>query len=237
MNDAMVGFVYFDTKMKCIFSQFASLVSFDSVHPGYVKWEKVVVPHSLQINLKFKTQSENGLIYHLVNADGSPASTLSLDNNRLVLESQGERLETNTPEIRFNDDEWHVITATHNETTLKLDIDDVEQESTDTAPYPRQVNDGALYVGSVPDELRNSVNAEPFVGCIGDTTLNGLIVNFANSTERPHAHLAQCNRPDQGKYIIICPVSLPHPRSLVYRKFFTLTFFHLQYPQPSKSQR
>ncbi|XP_011495348.1 PREDICTED: laminin subunit alpha [Ceratosolen solmsi marchali] len=177
--------------------KFASLVSFDGVHPGYVKWDRVQVPHSLQINLKFKTQSESGLIYHLVNADGSPASSLSLVSGRLVLESQGEHLETNSPDIRFNDNEWHVITATHNGTVLRLDIDDSEDESTNGAPYPREINDGALYVGNVPDHLKGELKIEPFVGCIGDTTLNGVIVNFANSTERPYAHLSQCNRPDQ----------------------------------------
>jgi hypothetical protein len=177
--------------------QFASLVSFDGIHPGYVKWDRVQVPHSLQINLKFKTQSESGLIYHLVNADGTPVSSLALINGRLVLESQGAVLMTNSPDIRFNDNEWHVITATHNETSLRLDIDDSEDESTNSAPYPQEINNGALYVGNVPDDASSGLKFEPFVGCIGDTTLNGVIVNFANSTERPYAHLSQCNRPDQ----------------------------------------
>ncbi|XP_031783644.1 laminin subunit alpha [Nasonia vitripennis] len=178
-------------------TKFASLVSFDGVHPGYVKWEHVNVPHDLQINLKFKTQNKNGVIYHLVNKDGSPASTLSLVNGQLVLESQGERLEANTPDIRFDDNEWHVITTTHNDTVLRLDIDDVEIESTDNAPRPRQINEGALYVGNVPENVRYGRSFEPFVGCIGDTTLNGVIVNYANTTERLYAHLSQCSRPDQ----------------------------------------
>lgn len=168
------------------------------MHPGYVKWEKVMVPHQLQINLKFKTQSENGLIYYLVNGDGTPASSLALVNGQLVLESQGGRVETNTQDIRFSDNEWHVITATHNESSLRLDIDDLEDEGINNAPYPRQINDGALYVGNVPENVGDALSYVPFVGCIGDTTLNGMIVNFATTTERQHAHLAQCNRPDQS---------------------------------------
>lgn len=160
------------------------------------------MPHALQINLKFKTQNKNGVIYHLVNEDGSPASTLSLVNGQLVLESQGERLEANTPDIRFDDNEWHVITATHNDTILRLDIDDVEVESTDNAPPPRQINEGALYVGNVPEQVSYGRSFEPFVGCIGDTTLNGIIVNYANTTERLYAHLSQCSRPDQSEYLI-----------------------------------
>ncbi|KAL7292410.1 hypothetical protein TKK_0013999 [Trichogramma kaykai] len=177
--------------------KFASLVSFHAANPGYVKWDKVIVPDALQINLKFRTRSENGVIYHLTNSDGTPANTLTLEDGQLVLISQGEKLQTNTPEIKFNDNEWHVVTATHNGSTLRLDIDDTEEEMLDNVDIPRQINDGVLYVGNVPDNVKNGLSFEPFVGCIGDTTLNGVIVNFANSTERPHAHLAQCPKPDQ----------------------------------------
>ncbi|XP_014209765.1 laminin subunit alpha isoform X2 [Copidosoma floridanum] len=178
--------------------KFASLVSFDGVHPGYVRWDQVSVPHSLQINLKFKTQLNNGIIYHLVNGDGTPMSTLALVNGQLELDSQGARLETSTRDIRFDDNEWHVITATHNDSSLRLDIDDTEEESIDSAPYPQPINDGSLYIGNVPDSARNGLNFEPFVGCVGDATLNGIIINFANSTEKPYAHLAQCpNKQDQ----------------------------------------
>ncbi|KOC61553.1 Laminin subunit alpha [Habropoda laboriosa] len=41
----------------------------------------------------------------------------------------------------------------------------------------------------------------PFVGCIGDATLNGVIINFANTTERLHALLGKCKLGD--------PPSLP----------------------------
>ncbi|KZC04676.1 Laminin subunit alpha, partial [Dufourea novaeangliae] len=35
-----------------------------------------------------------------------------------------------------------------------------------------------------------------FVGCVGDATLNGVIINFANTTERPHAFLGKCKGGD-----------------------------------------
>lgn len=172
------------------------------MHPGYVKWDSVAIPNALQINLKFRTQSDNGIIYHLVDEDGTPASTLYLVNGQLVLESQGEQVETRTQEIRFNDNEWHVITATHNGSSLRLDIDDVEEQKSDNAPYPRPIENGAFYVGNVPENVRNGQKIEPFVGCIGDATLNGVIINFANSSERPYAHLAQCNpKHEQCKWI------------------------------------
>lgn len=175
-------------------------MSFDDIHPGFVKWENVAVGGSLQISLKFKTSSENGLIYHLVNSDGSPASTLKLKDGQLRLESQGVNVTTNPQDSKFNDDEWHVITTTHNGTTLRLDIDDVKEEIEENAPAPLLISNGSLYIGSLPGELGGASRYfHSFVGCIGDATLNGAIVNFANTTDRPWAHLGQCHSKDTGK--------------------------------------
>ncbi|KAJ8668735.1 hypothetical protein QAD02_010398 [Eretmocerus hayati] len=176
--------------------KFASLVSFDSVHPGYVKWEHVDVPGWLQVSLKFRTSAESGLIYKLVDADGSVASSLALEAGQLVLSSggQGEQLRSSgNGGIRFADNGWHVITATHNGTLLRLDIDDSLAESSESATPVSAIAGASLYVGGAPTPGA----AAPFAGCIGDATINGAIVNFANATERPHAHLSICNGPDQ----------------------------------------
>lgn len=173
--------------------QFNSLVSFDGVHPGYVRWDGVSVSGPLQVSLKFRTRGNNGVIYHLVDQDGIPSSSLTLQGGKLVLDGQTDRVETSVQEIRFNDNEWHVITATQEGSSLRLNIDDTYEKFTDTTPDQKPLDNGALYVGYVPENARNGIRFEPFVGCIGDATVNGVIVNFANTTERSYAHLAQCN--------------------------------------------
>lgn len=180
-------------------ARFSSLVSFDDSNPGYVKWDNASASNILQINLKFKTLAENGLIFYVIDEDQTVASSLSLVNGLLVFNSMGEELRTSSTGIRFSDNEWHVVTATHNTSSLRLDIDDTQTDSTETAPPALNIQRGNLYIGGLPNTLRKEESTKassdlttPFIGCIGDATLNGMIINFANIVERPHALIGKC---------------------------------------------
>ncbi|XP_070151389.1 laminin subunit alpha [Polyergus mexicanus] len=181
--------------------RFASLVSFEKNMPGYVRWRNLA-SDGLQVNLKFKTLANDGLIFYATSDDQeNPANSfLSLIDGQLVFTSQGEVLRTSSSDIKFNDNEWHVVTATHGQSALSLDIDDTKSYSTDSAPPPLYFLYGSLYIGGLPLTALtlDLVDAMPFVGCIGDATVNSeIIVNFANTTERPHAFLGKCKGGDQ----------------------------------------
>lgn len=185
--------------------RFASLVSFEKNLPGYVRWRNweenlPYLVNELQVNLKFKTSASDGLIFYATNDDQpSPSITyLSLVDGQLVFNSQGKELTTSPTDVKFNDDEWHVVTATHNQSVLSLDIDDAKSYSIDSAS-PLHFLQGNLYIGGLPSSLDPDNRFVPFVGCIGDATLNGrIIINFANTShdERPHAFLEKCKRGD-----------------------------------------
>ncbi|XP_046433556.1 laminin subunit alpha [Neodiprion fabricii] len=181
--------------------RFARLVSFEEGNPGYVKWENASAPNSLKVNLKFKTSAKSGLIYYATNDDQSAVSMMSLMNGRLFVRSQGEELSTSKDGIKFNDNEWHVVTATHDEKSLRLDIDDIENYITEIPPPPLHILYGSLYIGGLPPDYnvqkQGNLSTVPFVGCIEDATLNGIIINFANSTDRPGAFLGKCKGGDQ----------------------------------------
>ncbi|XP_026299731.1 laminin subunit alpha [Apis mellifera] len=178
--------------------RFASLVSFEENAPGYVRWHNISVPNVLQVNLKFKTLANDGLIFYVTDHEKGVVSYLSLIDGVLVFNSQGEELRTSFASIKFNDNEWHVVTATHSHDSLKLDIDDTKNFSSDIEPPVLQIPYGSLYIGGLPAVfgIPETGAMTPFVGCIGDATLNGVIVNFANTTERPHALLGKCKLGD-----------------------------------------
>lgn len=154
----------------------------------------------LQVNLKFKTLASDGLIFYAINNDQQNAaiSYLSLVDGQLVFNSQGEELRTSSSDVRFNDNEWHVVTATHDQSALSLDIDDTKSYSTDSAPPPLHFLYGSLYIGGLPS-IDSNGKIVPFVGCIGDATLNSEIINFANTTERPNAFLGKCKGGEQTR--------------------------------------
>lgn len=55
---------------------------------------------------------------------------------------------------------------------------------------------GTMYFGGVPSNVSlpsgTIAASNPFVGCLGDATVNGVVINFANSTVRPGAVLGKC---------------------------------------------
>ncbi|EFN79905.1 laminin subunit alpha [Harpegnathos saltator] len=191
--------------------RFASLVSFEKDMPGYVRWQNFM-SDGLQVNLKFKTSANNGLIFYAIDDDQSTNNGyLSLLNGRLVFISQGVELWTDPSDMKFNDNEWHVVTVTLDQQSgLSLDIDDTKSYRSDSSPPLLHFLHGNLYIGGLPLRLDPDSTIMPFVGCIGDATLNGeIIINFANSTERPHAFLGKCKGGDQTAPPSIIEPELP----------------------------
>ncbi|XP_017881365.1 laminin subunit alpha [Ceratina calcarata] len=180
--------------------RFASLVSFEENAPGYVRWQNISVEDVLQVNLKFRTLANDGLIFYVTDHEKGVVSYLSLIDGVLVFNSQGEELRTSSAGIKFNDNEWHVITATHSRESLKLDIDDTKNYNSDREPPVLNIPYGSLYIGGLPAAfgIPQTGAMTPFVGCVGDATLNGVIINFANTTERPHALLGKCKLGDSS---------------------------------------
>ncbi|XP_029032401.2 laminin subunit alpha [Osmia bicornis bicornis] len=190
--------------------RFASMVFFEENTSGYVRWHNISVPNALQVNLKFKTLANDGLIFYVTDHEKGVVSYLSLIDGVLVFNSQGLELKTGINGMKFNDNEWHVITATHSGDSLKLDIDDTKNYTTTEAPPTLLIPSGSLYIGGLPAAfgIPPTGAMTPFVGCIGDATLNGVIINFANTTERPHAFLGKCKGGDPSS---LPPVVEPEP--------------------------
>lgn len=151
------------------------------------------------MNLKFKTLQKNGVLF-VVEKDGD-ISALTLNDGHLLFDSQGETLWSKSA-TKYNDGEWHVVTANHNEQNLRLEIEsDLESYGTDSNPPTLHFLYGTMYLGGVPESVRNAhsnKNYEPFVGQIGDATFNGAVINFADFSERPNAQLGSSEK--QGFY-------------------------------------
>jgi laminin alpha 3/5 len=105
--------------------QFVSSVAFDVANPGYVHWPNGSANNFLQLNLKFKTAASSGFLFYGSDRQGNAAVSLALLDGSLVMRSQDEELVT-VANTRYDDNQWHVVTATHNSTGLRLDIDDYD---------------------------------------------------------------------------------------------------------------
>lgn len=57
-----------------------------------------------------------------------------------------------------------------------------------------------LYFGGVPSRVDAALALQPqFSGCIGDVTLNGVVVNFANLTDTSQAIIGKCLWEERAK--------------------------------------
>ena len=80
---------------------------------------------------------------------------------------------------------------------------------TDSQPPSLHILYGSYYFGGLPSGLATAPGAvptvSPFVGCIGDATVNGIFINFANATDRRGAILGKCPSADQPSVAPIRP--------------------------------
>ncbi|XP_018320894.1 laminin subunit alpha [Agrilus planipennis] len=174
--------------------KFSRLVSFSENTNGYIRFGNISSGDIFQLSLKFRTKEPNGLIFYFTNSDQSVGLSLALDEGELHLIDQ--KIDIIPPDVTFNDNEWHVVTITHNTTVLRLDYDDYAFQSTDSPPPLPRILYGDFYIGGLPRTFaakQGTVATERnFAGCIGDTTVNGVILNFANSTDKFREVIGKC---------------------------------------------
>ncbi|CAG0878724.1 unnamed protein product [Darwinula stevensoni] len=171
----------------------ARTVSFDSSAPGYVAIPKAPIGDDLQVTFKFKTLKNDGVLFHAGNEGAKDYVSISLSKGGLVMETPEYRLDTG-PDHELNDEHWHYVTATKDSKGLRIDLDDFRVYELNFTEEKRGAKlTTPLFFGGVPGTYSpGTYPRSRFVGCIADTTVNGDLVNFANSTEGFGAQLESC---------------------------------------------
>lgn len=156
----------------------------------------VNIENFVQVNFKFKTKEENGLIFYMANEDQSHRMSLSMLEGALVLRTRPGGDVSSEVTSKLNDGKWHVVTATADGSQIRLDIDDFELYTLDTPNSQLVIPATPIYFAGVPQSFKlvadATASSNSFTGCIGDTTINGRLVNYASSTETMGASVAKC---------------------------------------------
>lgn len=191
--------------------KFSSVLGYAHNKVGYLKSRNFTVNNKLNINLKFKTIQSKGIIFYGMNSDQSATISLALEDGILVLRSSSAELNTDTR--RFDDGQWHVVTASHDEKKLRLYIDDLHEYTSSESPPTLEVTFGEIYFGGLPKFFKPVGGALPndayYVGCIQDVTINTNVVNFASSTDKLNAILNSCPRDILEYNVAVVPYHYP----------------------------
>lgn len=79
-------------------------------------------------------------------------------------------------------------------------VDDFDVYTLDTPNSPLTIPATPIYFGGLPDRFALAAGASAtdssFFGCIGDTTINGKLINYASSTGNQGASVSKCPLPD-----------------------------------------
>ncbi|CAG9836790.1 unnamed protein product [Diabrotica balteata] len=208
----------FDVEPGCP-DKWSSMVSFGQDQDHYVGWDKLPLTNEFNMSLKFRAVDDDGLIFYISDPSQDNTISLSLHDGHLVLIDQ--KIELKSKGI-FNDSKWHVVSVIHNDTYLRMDIDDQESQVTDATPPFIHAPVSSLYVGGLPRKIEpqyNSVAATTaFYGCVADLTVNGKVKNFANTTDRHAEILDKCVLDDSPEDI---DHSIPDLKPIENKGYYT----------------
>lgn len=101
--------------------KFSSSLTFGGDAPGYWQRNQLLVENHFIVILQFKTKRDNGIIFYGTDYDQDATIGLSLLDGSLVLNSNSQAL--NSSPHKFNDGEWHDVTAVHEANALKIIVD------------------------------------------------------------------------------------------------------------------
>ncbi|KRZ88222.1 Laminin-like protein epi-1 [Trichinella sp. T8] len=159
-------------------------VAFD--RPGSsVKFNSLTWNANVELSFKFRTMLANTWL--LLISDDIAANTLSVavQNGFVVLKSKSLGSSEHVVKIdaqNFADGIWHYVSISKIGSEIKLDMDDLFTNSVYMEPLGVYAqSDSTLHLGAIPISDAQFQNMSTFVGCIGDVTYNGRMLNFADS--------------------------------------------------------
>ncbi|GAB6025535.1 hypothetical protein CHUAL_011266 [Chamberlinius hualienensis] len=171
-------------------------VSFTEESNGYIGMPSMALGMEPQLTFRFKTVNPNGLLFYAGNSDQTSYISLSLFDGGLALRAKPGGDVQSGISVRYNDSYWHYISATKNGSHLQIVIDDYDVFETRATAVGEITSTTPLYFGGVPSNLILPTGATqsdaPFIGCIGDVTINGKFQNFADGRQRSGAQLINC---------------------------------------------
>ncbi|CAH1775060.1 unnamed protein product, partial [Owenia fusiformis] len=196
----------------------AKVFSIEEDAPGYVAMPTVNVGKVYEMTFRFKSNKEDGIMMYSANDDQSQAFSVSMVDGRIaigVVPGNGKLSTVNSGGNTYNDGKWHYVSLKKEDLTVTLNIDDKENiQGPITGTRRRKLSTNSYqYYGGVPDDYtiveQNIPTVKPFAGCIGDVTVNGSYLNFADKKESFNVQLAVCTLVDMTPPPTLPPTSPP----------------------------
>ncbi|CAJ0584396.1 unnamed protein product, partial [Mesorhabditis spiculigera] len=144
-------------------------------------FSNITIADEVEATLKFKTQESTGQLLTIATEDDIPILLIGYINGMLHVESNGK--EKATVELASaSDSQWHYVAVRRTKENLRVDVDDLFSHEiprvADSEMIPQNQVSEAGEKGKI---VFGKHEKGHFIGCIGDVTLNGKLLNFAKA--------------------------------------------------------
>ncbi|CAI5448656.1 unnamed protein product [Caenorhabditis angaria] len=132
----------------------------------------------VSVTFKFKTKAiNNPSTIFAINDDEDAVLSMTIDSNGILTAKSGE--DSATLELAASPDEkWHYVSVRKSKSSIRIDADDSFSNEV-SRKHQDESNTEVLLSAEFG---KATEDASSFVGCIGDVTLNGKLLDFAQAT-------------------------------------------------------
>lgn len=106
--------------------KYSTSLSYPPHEYGFLRIADITSVNNFYVVLRFKTRSPDGVLFYAANHDQSSTIGLTIDNGYLTLRSMGGELVLD--QRQYNDGEDHVVTVHHDNSQLRLSVDDIDDK-------------------------------------------------------------------------------------------------------------
>ncbi|CAJ0953978.1 unnamed protein product, partial [Mesorhabditis belari] len=169
-------------------------------------FSNVVLSDEVEVTLRFKSQEPTGTLLTIATEDDLALVSIGFENGVLNVAANGKE-KVNVELASASDGQWHFISVRRDKNVLRVDIDDLIGKE---IPRVSGESDMKVNIGKEAGEKGKIVfGKQPkgrFIGCIGDVTYNGKLLDFAKASSTEIQRTGCSLAPDQ----VFIPTNAPN---------------------------
>nr|XP_033789765.1 laminin subunit alpha-3 [Geotrypetes seraphini] len=128
-----------------------------------------------------RTAVPEGLIFHMVDKNGSSYMALHMSKGRFVFSfgTRGKKIKIRSKE-KYNDGQWHTVVFNKDGTNGQLVIDGLKARKGSLASNSTFNTMALIYLGGIPTLKLQNIPKKSFVGCLRNFKLDGKSLDLPN---------------------------------------------------------
>ncbi|VDO27999.1 unnamed protein product [Haemonchus placei] len=135
-------------------------------------FENITASNEMDVSLRFKTRRSTGTLL-TIQSDEDDLLSLKIEDGVLVATAGDDKVSLELASAA--DEQWHYVSVRKTKEILRVDVDDLHSKE------ERRANGDDVAPGEMARILFGRHDTASFVGCVGDVSYNGELLDFAKA--------------------------------------------------------